>query len=68
MEQAGVLGDFLASPPDPYPVPEMVFSSPFYRCIQTAVPLAQRLGKQVMLEHGAMEWYVPLSRYYNSRY
>lgn len=34
-----------------------MFSSAFYRCIQTAIPTAQQLGVGVALEHGVGEWY-----------
>lgn len=69
LTQADQLAEFLTSPEAlaPHPVPERVFSSPFYRCIQTAVPTSialQKAGKGtsegvekgVMLEHGVMEW------------
>ncbi|KAK4689472.1 transcription factor C subunit 7, partial [Tremellales sp. Uapishka_1] len=59
--QAERLAAFLSSAEtlSPYPVPERVFSSPFYRCIQTAAPAAKVLGnKGVCLEHGVMEWQV----------
>ena len=45
-------------PPNDLPKPELVFSSPFYRCIQTAEPTAQKLGVAVRLEHGVSEWLV----------
>ncbi|WVQ97675.1 hypothetical protein IAU59_004789 [Kwoniella sp. CBS 9459] len=46
VEQAKLLASFLAdlSNTSPYPTPELVFSSPFYRCIQTALPTLQALG------------------------
>jgi broad specificity phosphatase PhoE len=43
----------------PQPKPELIFSSAFYRCIQTSVPLAQALGQTLKLEHGLGEWYSP---------
>lgn len=52
LDQANQLSTFLSSPSrlDPYPVPERVFSSPFYRCIQTAVPtsIALKSGGKVV--------------------
>eukprot|EP01105_Mastigella_eilhardi_P026038 TRINITY_DN7314_c0_g1_i2.p1 TRINITY_DN7314_c0_g1~~TRINITY_DN7314_c0_g1_i2.p1 ORF type:complete len:260 (+),score=71.84 TRINITY_DN7314_c0_g1_i2:43-780(+) len=33
-----------------------VFSSPMYRCLQTATAVAQALGLQVKVEHGLQEW------------
>ncbi|KAL7409035.1 histidine phosphatase superfamily [Mrakia frigida] len=61
--QAEKLGAHLASPPDGEPKPELVFSSPFYRCIQTSAPLGKALGVEIRLEHGIMEWYstVPIA-------
>ncbi|WWD17621.1 hypothetical protein CI109_102062 [Kwoniella shandongensis] len=66
-EQSQILASFLSSSEKtaPYPTPQKVFSSPFYRCIETAIPTAQALGevgegKGVLLEHGVMEWYSPV--------
>lgn len=56
-EQSNDLATFLANPPSPLLVPELIFSSPFYRCIQTAAPLSKRLGLDIKLEHGVQEWY-----------
>lgn len=39
-------------------MPELLFSSPFFRCIQTASYTAKRLGLPLKLEHGVQEWYV----------
>ncbi|WVO16809.1 hypothetical protein L204_104495 [Cryptococcus depauperatus] len=75
LEQAKHLADFLAShdSTQPYPRPEIIFSSPFYRCIQTALSSAEALGlileepqdgkkskKGIHLEHGLGEWYSPV--------
>ncbi|KIR59163.1 transcription factor C subunit 7 [Cryptococcus bacillisporus CA1873] len=48
LDQAESLATFLSSPSstNPYPIPEIVFSSPFYRCLH--------------LEHGVGEWYSPV--------
>jgi broad specificity phosphatase PhoE len=43
-------------PSSDLPTPELVFSSPFYRCVQTAAPTARELGVEVRLEHGVQEW------------
>ncbi|WRT64433.1 uncharacterized protein IL334_001365 [Kwoniella shivajii] len=68
-EQSQILSSFLSDPSKtaPYPTPELVFSSPFYRCIETALPTAKALGiageegkDGVKLEHGVMEWYSPV--------
>ncbi|KAL7419232.1 hypothetical protein Q5752_006069 [Cryptotrichosporon argae] len=64
LEQAELLAGFLADPTRtaPAPTPEAVYSSPFYRCIQTCEPTARRLGVGgVKLEHGVMEWYSPVN-------
>lgn len=49
-----------AEPISELPKPELVFSSPFYRCVQTAAPTARELGLEVRLEHGVQEWSVPV--------
>ena len=41
------------------PPPELIFSSPFYRCLQTAAPTADILDLNVVLEPGIGEWYKP---------
>jgi transcription factor C subunit 7 len=59
--QAHDLATFLALPNEtaPYPVPERVISSPYYRCIATAAPTARALGLPIAVDHGVMEWYPP---------
>ncbi|BEI89553.1 uncharacterized protein CcaverHIS019_0209150 [Cutaneotrichosporon cavernicola] len=65
LNQAEDLGRFLSDPERtaPYPPPERVFSSPFYRCVQTALPTAQALTRRhdkihpISLDHGVQEWY-----------
>jgi transcription factor C subunit 7 len=54
LHQATALAEFLSSAS---PRPERVFSSAFYRCIQTAIPTAESLKVPVSLEHGVGEWY-----------
>lgn len=39
--------------------PELLFSSPFYRCIQTSEPIADMLELPIMVERGIGEWYRP---------
>lgn len=39
--------------------PEMLFSSPFYRCLQTSQPIADLLDLPINLERGIGEWYKP---------
>jgi len=41
------------------PHPEIIFSSPFYRCLQTSAPIAEVLELDVLLEPGIGEWYKP---------
>lgn len=63
--QAEDLASFLSDPARtaPYPPPERVLSSPFFRCVQTALPTAQALTKRhgrahaIALDHGVQEWY-----------
>lgn len=70
VQQAAHLGAFLSDPARtaPYPVPERVFSSPFYRCLQTAQPTAALLAeranepRRIALDHGVMEWYPPAKK------
>ncbi|ORX33923.1 histidine phosphatase superfamily [Kockovaella imperatae] len=57
LSQVEELGDFLSHPVDDLPVPDMIFSSGFYRCLQTARPLAAKLGKPVHVELGVGEWF-----------
>nr|XP_019007368.1 uncharacterized protein I206_07819 [Kwoniella pini CBS 10737]OCF46149.1 hypothetical protein I206_07819 [Kwoniella pini CBS 10737] len=77
-EQAEHLSTFLSdsSKTHPYPTPELVFSSPFYRCIETSIPTAkklalipeegnkesvsQKISGGIRLEHGVQEWYSPV--------
>jgi len=40
--------------------PTAIFSSPFYRCLQTAKPTAVALGLPLYVEHGIAEWYSPV--------
>lgn len=39
--------------------PQMIFSSPFYRCIQTSEPIVKRINVPFALERGIGEWYKP---------
>lgn len=41
------------------PHPEIIFSSPFYRCLQTSKPIADVLDIDIVLETGIGEWYKP---------
>ncbi|KAH9944422.1 phosphoglycerate mutase-like protein [Epithele typhae] len=37
--------------------PTAIFSSPYYRCLQTAKPTAEALQVPLFVEHGLSEWY-----------
>ncbi|KZS93003.1 phosphoglycerate mutase-like protein [Sistotremastrum niveocremeum HHB9708] len=41
--------------------PTAIFSSPYYRCLQTSVPCAEALGLPIYVEHGLSEWYSPVA-------
>ncbi|KAI6005332.1 histidine phosphatase superfamily [Pisolithus orientalis] len=40
--------------------PTAIFSSPYYRCLQTALPMASALNLPIYTEHGIAEWYSPV--------
>lgn len=40
--------------------PTAIFSSAFYRCLQTATPVATALNLPLYVEHGIGEWYSPV--------
>lgn len=40
--------------------PTAIFSSPYYRCLQTAQPVSQALNIPIYVEHGLSEWYSPV--------
>lgn len=57
--QAQELGDhFLSLEQEERPT--AIFSSPYYRCLQTAKPVAVALGVPIYVEHGISEWYSPV--------
>ncbi|KXN89984.1 Transcription factor tau 55 kDa subunit [Leucoagaricus sp. SymC.cos] len=49
---------FLSLPEDERPT--AIFSSPYYRCLQTSQPTAQALNTPLYVEHGLSEWYSPI--------
>ncbi|KZW01945.1 PGAM-domain-containing protein [Exidia glandulosa HHB12029] len=59
IEQAEELAKHFESMP-PEERPTAIFSSPYYRCLQTATPVAQRLGIPLYVEPGIAEWYTPV--------
>ncbi|PFH54517.1 hypothetical protein AMATHDRAFT_134533 [Amanita thiersii Skay4041] len=50
---------FLSLPAEEQPT--AIFSSPYYRCLQTAKPTANDLKLPVFVEHGLSEWYSPVA-------
>jgi len=40
--------------------PTAIYSSPYYRCLQTATPIAEALDLPLFVEHGVSEWYSPV--------
>ncbi|KAF7966999.1 hypothetical protein HWV62_36260 [Athelia sp. TMB] len=59
--QAQELADYFASlPADERPT--AIFCSPYYRCLQTATPVADRLHLPIYVEHGLAEWRSTLLR------
>ncbi|KAM0792000.1 hypothetical protein ACM66B_007111 [Microbotryomycetes sp. NB124-2] len=42
--------------------PDVIISSPYYRCLQTAQPLSRKANKPILIEHGLSEWYLPVKR------
>ncbi|KAJ7181708.1 phosphoglycerate mutase-like protein [Mycena crocata] len=58
--QAQELADyFLTLPEDQRPT--AIFSSPYYRCLQTSQPTSIALGVPIYVEHGISEWYSPVA-------
>ncbi|KAJ3552175.1 hypothetical protein NP233_g12942 [Leucocoprinus birnbaumii] len=49
---------FLSLPEDERPT--AIFSSPYYRCLQTSQPTAKALNLPIYVEHGLSEWYSPV--------
>ncbi|KAH7931019.1 phosphoglycerate mutase-like protein [Leucogyrophana mollusca] len=41
--------------------PTAIFSSPYYRCLQTSKPTSQALDVPIYVEHGLSEWYSPVA-------
>lgn len=56
VDQAVELGQYLASLPD-NEKPQIIISSPFYRCVQTSEPIAKALGVKVAIDTGVGEWF-----------
>ncbi|KAF8807447.1 phosphoglycerate mutase-like protein [Phlegmacium glaucopus] len=58
--QAEELKDYFLSLPEEER-PTGIFSSPYYRCLQTSQPLARALNIPIYIEHGIAEWYSPVT-------
>lgn len=61
VDQAEQLASYIVNslPKENLPVPEVVFSSPFYRCAETVDPTAKALGVKIHPERGIGEWFKP---------
>jgi len=57
--QAREVADYFLSLPEDQR-PTAIFSSPYYRCLQTSKPTAIALGLPIYAEHGISEWYQPV--------
>ncbi|KAJ1310426.1 hypothetical protein OPQ81_007159 [Rhizoctonia solani] len=57
--QAVDLAKFIKSLPENQR-PTLLFSSPYYRCLQTSNPSSEILGIPIYVEHGLSEWYSPV--------
>ncbi|KAN0065694.1 hypothetical protein ACQY0O_000824 [Thecaphora frezii] len=59
LDQARDLARFLALlPPDQQP--QLIISSPYYRCLQTSEPAAALLDLELVAEPGLAEWFPPV--------
>ncbi|KAG6336954.1 hypothetical protein ID866_2148 [Astraeus odoratus] len=56
--QAQELAEYLQTLPESKR-PTAIFSSPYYRCLQTSLPVARSLNLPIYVEHGIAEWYSP---------
>ncbi|TFK30483.1 phosphoglycerate mutase-like protein [Coprinopsis marcescibilis] len=59
LTQAQELANFFQALPEDER-PTAIFSSPYYRCLQTSQPTAQALNLPIHVEHGISEWYSPV--------
>ncbi|KAJ7706129.1 histidine phosphatase superfamily [Mycena rosella] len=60
VSQAQELADYFLSLPEDQR-PTAIFSSPYYRCLQTSSPVSAALGVPIYVEHGLSEWYSPIA-------
>ncbi|KAF8432075.1 histidine phosphatase superfamily [Terfezia claveryi] len=55
VDQAHELAEYIATVD---PTPTRIYCSPFYRCLQTVDPVAEKLGiQEILAENGIGEWY-----------
>lgn len=54
VDQAKELAGYISELDDK---PQFILSSPFYRCVETGRPIAQKLNLPIVLERGVGEWY-----------
>lgn len=74
LEQAEELSKYMLNEIEPKP--EVLFSSPFYRCIQTIKPTKQSLNIPLYIDRGLGEWFrpdrheisIPVSNYVISKF
>lgn len=57
VDQAKCLGQFFKNEAEPKP--QIVFASPFFRCVETGYPTSQALHIPIFLEKGVGEWFKP---------
>ncbi|CAO1618525.1 unnamed protein product [Jaminaea pallidilutea] len=60
IDQVKLLAQHFASLPEDQR-PQMIVSSPYYRCVQTAGPSAQTLDMDIHVEPGITEWFPPVT-------
>ena len=56
VEQAKQLGAYLESLPS-NEKPQFIIASPFYRCIETAKPVSEKLDVKIAIDRGVGEWF-----------
>lgn len=56
VDQAVELAEYLGKLPE-NEKPQFIITSPFYRCLQTAEPVAKQLNLKVHLDRGVGEWF-----------
>ncbi|WFD34466.1 hypothetical protein MCUN1_001307 [Malassezia cuniculi] len=60
VDQVGYLAEHLAGLPEDER-PQLIVSSPYQRCVNSAAPLAEALGVRLCVEPGMAEWYPPVA-------